>query len=1128
VSVNRLSEALWGDRPPRSSMKMLQNVVLRLRKTLGPETVETRPGGYALIASADRVDVKCFEGLVRDGRRRARAGEWFDAAATLSAAAALWRGSALLELSDWLPGRTEAARLEELRHCVDEELADAEMACGHHHESIPTLEMLVADEPLRERRWGLLMLALYRCGRQADALRAYQRARSALDDVGLAPGGHLVQLEQRIGVRDPSLDVAVIHSVHDGVGASRRSSASSSVVSLLVTDIVDSTRLRARYEREMSADLVVHDDAVAKVVDRHGGRIFKRTSDGAMAVFDDPVAGVTAGSEIQRALRSTAWQTEGGLRARVAVHAGTVIERDGEFFGTAVNRAVRLVAVCPPDAVVVSGFTAELEADRRLDGLRLVEVGSVHLRGFAPREVVYAVVADHLVAVGRLGDYTGSTRGQLGALPATDEAMVGRGDELVSVWDALQHHTVVSIVGVGGIGKTRLALEAATGVEHRFAEGVWWCDLAAATSPEAVAQVVLSALAAWQSPGRSAVESIIDSLAGRDALVILDNCEHVLATARELVRIIRGSCREVRFLITSREALGLSGEHLIAVSSLREADALELFILRAVAARPDLSVTDDQRVLAARICSRLDGIPLAIELGAARCRSMTAAEIDRLLDDRFRLLRSGRARVERHRTLHAAVAWSYDLLEADERDVFDRMAVFADGTYLDGLAAVTGGDQYDILDIVDRLVARSMVVPMSTELGTRYRQLETLRQFAEERLVERGVLGEVRDRHLAWVCDLARWLRANRVSRESGDAFRRYVAEVDNTRSAIAHAIASDKGDVAWAVVGDCGGYFITLRPSFEALDWLDRAAPIARWSDGVAEGIGWLGILGFFYGDPEAPRRALAAVPGEYHDNIAMLHCRWHLQLWVHGDPHAAGAVIDAHRPADPFDRVWTEFLRLWADVNLVMAGELDAELVAAVQRRAAAFVEDARRRGDVLTLGNALLGYARSLAHGGSPGDAVVAAMEATSIGEAVGAGLFAARGSVILTEALAAMAVSGTGDRATAAREIRRVITESRDRHTMAMAFEALDQLAALLWDDDAPTAYLLRLASRRMWATGSPLPVDALEPSTVAELRERANAMDADETVAFALDALERYLAAIDRREAGARPGVTPSF
>jgi predicted ATPase/class 3 adenylate cyclase len=892
----------------------------------------------------------------------------------------------------------------------------------------------------------------------------------------------------------------------------------SSLVSLLVTDIVDSTRLWARFEREMSADLVVHDDAVTKTVDLYGGRVFKRTGDGAMAVFDDPVAAVTAGSEIQRALRSMAWRTEGGIRVRVAVHAGTVIERDGDFFGTAVNRVARLLGVCPPDAVIVSGVTAELMADRPLDEFRLTEVGAVQLRGFAQREAVHAVVADHLAAVGRLGDHTAPTGGPPGALPDTDEAMVGRGDELVEVWDSLQHHRVVSIVGVGGMGKTRLATEAAAGMVHRFADGIWWCDLTAATSPDAVAQVVLDALDTWQSPGRTAVESIVDSLAGRDALVVLDNCEHVLATARDLVQVIRRSCRGVRFLITSREALGLPSEHLLALSSLPADEALALFIARAMAARPDLSVGDTERSLAGRICTRLDGIPLAIELAAARCRSMTLAEIDRLLQDRFRLLRSGRPSIERHRTLHAAVAWSYDLLDETERDVFDRMAVFADGTHLDGLVAVTGGDQYDVLDIIDRLVGRSMVAPIPTELGTRYRQLETLRQFAEERLEERGTLGEVRDRHLAWVGDLARWMRANRVSSESGNAFRRYVAEVDNIRSAIAHAVATGHHETAWEVVGDCG-YPMFFRPSFEALDWLDTTEPIHRWSASLAEGIGWLGVLGCLQGDPHAPLRALEALPAKYHENIAVLFCRWMFEQWDRGDRHAARAIVDAHRPADPFDEVLTECLRLLVDGGRARAGELDDELVAAAQRRAAAYVEAARRRGDMLTVSNLRLAFADISAHAGSPSDAVAAVTEVSRIGEAFGAGWLVTVGRRTMADALAAMAIRGTGDRATAAREIRRVITESRDRQTLTTAIFVLDSLAALLWDYDAPTAYLLRLATGRMWATGTPLPadaIDALDPATVAKLEARANSMTADEIVELALDALDRYLAALDPR------------
>jgi hypothetical protein len=443
------------------------------------------------------------------------------------------------------------------------------------------------------------------------------------------------------------------------------------------------------------------------------------------------------------------------------------------------------------------------------------------------------------------------------------------------------------------------------------------------------------------------------------------------------------------------------------------------------------------------------------------------------------------------------------------------MAVFADGTYLDGLVAVTGADEYDVLDSVDRLVARSMVQPTATELGTRYRLLETLRQFAEERLVEQGTLGEVRDRHLAWLSGLARWMRANRVSSESGDAFRRYVAELDNIRSAIAHAIATGQHEAAWEAVGDCG-HFIVSRPSFETLDWLEPAEPIERWSEGVAEGIGWLGHLGSFYGDPEAPRRALEAVPVEYHDNIAMLSCRWMLELWGRTDPNSAAALLDARRPADRFDEVFTEFLKLEVDAVRIRAGDLDAELVADVQRRAAAYVEDARRRRDGLMVSYALIAHADILTYGGSPAAGLAAATEGSSIGEALGIGWIATVGRRSMADALAAMALSGTGDGAAAAREIRDVITQNRDRHAMTTVFWALDPLAALLWDCDAPAAYLLRLANRRWWATGTPLPAnagDVMDPATLADLEERANAMDADEIVAFALDALDRYLAAI---------------
>jgi hypothetical protein len=297
--------------------------------------------------------------------------------------------------------------------------------------------------------------------------------------------------------------------------------------------------------------------------------------------------------------------------------------------------------------------------------------------------------------------------------------------------------------------------------------------------------------------------------------------------------------------------------------------------------------------------------------------------------------------------------------------------------------------------------------------------------------------------------------------------------------------------------------------------------APIPRWSDGVAEGIGWLGVLGFFHDDLTALHRGLEGVPVEYHDNIAMLQCRLLQELMVRGDAHAAAAVVDAHRPTDRLDKLFTEFLQLVVDARRIRTGDINAELMAAVQHRAAAYVDDARRRRDGLTVCYAHLAHADILAASDSPAVALAAATEASSTGEAYGAGFIAAVGRRSMAEAVAAMAISGSGDRATAAREIRHVITEARDQHTMAMTFWALDPFAALLCDFDASAAY---------WSgwgrcTGGPAAVRCRPTPPTFSTRQLAPNWNSGQTrwmpprsSPFALDAVERYLAAINSREA----------
>ena len=312
---------------------------------------------------------------------------------------------------------------------------------------------------------------------------------------------------------------------------------------------------------------------------------------------------------------------------------------------------------------------------------------------------------------------------------------------------------MVTLTGVGGVGKTRLATEAARAAAGEFPDGVWLCELAPVADPDAVAHAVATTLAVRRQEGLSMLDSVVDALRGRRLLLILDNCEHVLDAAAELARRVTASCPTVALLATSREPVGVAAERVWAVPSLDAAvEGVELFCDRAAAADAAFSPTEADRAVIAGICGRLDGIPLAIELAAARVRSMTPTELAGRLDDRFRLLRGGRrGGLERHQTLRATVQWSHQLLTGQERALFDRLAVFAGGFDLDSAEAVCADDTIDPLDVGDLLAAlvdKSMVVADRHGPRTRYRLLETLRQYGEERLAEDGELAPLRDRHL--------------------------------------------------------------------------------------------------------------------------------------------------------------------------------------------------------------------------------------------------------------------------------------------------------------------------------------------------------------------------------------------
>jgi len=879
-----------------------------------------------------------------------------------------------------------------------------------------------------------------------------------------------------------------------------------SLVSLVMSDIVDSTRRWAADESAMAADLEVHDRLIRDVVEDAGGSVFKHTGDGMIAVFDDPVAAVGAAAEVQRAIGATQWRHPDGVRVRAAVHSGVVYPRDGDLFGTAVNKVARLLGTCPPGAVLVSGATAGLLTERAPEGLTVRRVGSASLKGFAMPDEVYAVSGKAVVEVDDLA-VAGPSAERGAAVPAIDEELVGRSDELAAIWDAIGRARLVTLVGVGGMGKTRLALEVAAGAVDAFAGGVWWIDLANATSDEAVLPVAMVAVGARETPGRTPMQALGDRFTGVTGLIVVDNCEHVLDAARAMTEALRVAAPDVRIVATSREGLGLRGEQIVPIGSLPPDHGFELFCERALAVRPDLDMAASRDVIA-RLCARLDGIPLAIELAAARCRSMTPTEIDGLLDDRFRLLRGGRAGAERHRTLQAAVAWSYSLLDGDERTVFDQMAVFAGGTLIEGLAAVTGLDRFDLLDTVDRLISRSMVVATTTPFGTRYHQLETLRQYAEDRLVEAGTFEAVRDRHLDWVVAFATGLPRRGTIDEIRTAFQRFAAEVDNLRVAVAHALVSARHGAAQRIVAGVQ-HFAYHQPVWEVLDWVRPVTIEGEWTDDAAVCAAIGAFTDYRRGRETADVSTLGGVPERFLVTNARVVSLQALFLRTPGGSTGLQELIDRFEPVDDYGMLIADRSRVFLSYRRQFVDELGGEEIDELTALCAATVDRARRLGEPVELVTTLFlaGYALMACR---PDLAVPLARESVSVAGAIGADYLTDYTHTALAVTLVRSSPADVRD-ADRLTELRQLLADALARKHFHDAGVLAVALIPTLAVADPDVATLVGLAFSRH--TGVALNRD-LERAGVPLVDDMATSAERLANVTL-VDALEAAVAVLDR-------------
>lgn len=413
-------------------------------------------------------------------------------------------------------------------------------------------------------------------------------------------------------------------------------------------------------------------------------------------------------------------------------------------------------------------------------------------------------------------------------LPAAVDSFVARSEELAELMARLAESRLVTLIGVGGSGKTRLALEAATRLAPAHEDGALLVELAPVTQAEAVPHLVADLLGTVQQPGRTLTDSLVRSLRGRSLLLLLDNCEHLLDEVAGLVQAIIAQCPEVRVLATSREGLAIRGEHVMQLRSLADADGARLFRDRAWAAGSQGGM--DEATLQ-RISRRLDGMPLAIELAAARCGGMRPEEIESRLSDRFRLLRGARrGRLERHQTLRNTVAWSYDLLEPLEQKVFDRLSVFAGSLDLEAAQAVCADEQWDELDVEDAiasLVAKSMVVASASAGRTRYHLLETLRQFGEERLLAAHDAARVSDNHTAWYAGFMERAWRGLWGPEDAGWVAAITAEFENLRVAVHAAIdRNDRDALALLLRPHLWWAWHTMR--YEVGDWAEAALAVS------------------------------------------------------------------------------------------------------------------------------------------------------------------------------------------------------------------------------------------------------------------------------------------------------------
>jgi predicted ATPase/class 3 adenylate cyclase len=656
----------------------------------------------------------------------------------------------------------------------------------------------------------------------------------------------------------------------------------SGTVTFLLTDIEGSTRIWERDPDGARTALARHDALIEGLVARNRGRVIRPRGEGdsRFAVFERPSDAVSAACAIQRAFVDEPWRTPEPLRVRIAVHTGEAELREQDYYGRTPNRCARLREIGYGGQTLLSEVTALLVRDCLPQGVELRDLGLHRLRDLEhPERIFEAALLDTPTELRPLASL--DTRRH--NLPAPVSPLVGRELEIAEVARLLERTRLLTLTGAGGVGKTRLALRVAMELLERFPDGAWLVELAPPADPQLVPQSVARVLSVRERPGRPLTETLAEQLCSRRLLLVLDNCEHVIQACAALAQTLLRACPDLTILATSRESLGIGGEVAwrvpsLAVPDLRDASDLELvarlpavrlFVERAAAVCADFILTDQNARAVADVCRRLDGLPLAIELAAARVRALGPEEIAARLHDRFRLLGEGRRLAPTHqRTLRATLDWSYQLLTPLERRLFGRLAVFAGGWTAEAAEMVAGGDGLpanDVLDVLAGVVDKSLVLAdRCTDGTTRYRLLETVRAYASEQLTASDEAATVRRRHAEHYLALAKAAEPDLNGPTPSGALARLAGEHDNLRAVLGWALASGEAGVGLQLASCTCRLWQRHGHVSEGIEWLEEllkrdgaAEPILR-----ADALVAVGELACALGDiPQARERCLQSL---------------------------------------------------------------------------------------------------------------------------------------------------------------------------------------------------------------------------------------------------------------------------